>query len=64
MDPKSSSTQQQHTPTRTSSKRAKRDTVDLVTPNRPSGTAIDIPAECDRLRKEVQHKDEVLYMDL
>jgi hypothetical protein len=63
MDPKSSSAQQQHTPTRSSSKRAKRDVVDLITPNRPNDTENDIPAECERLRKELQHKNDVLFLD-
>lgn len=47
------------------SKRAKRHTVDLVTPDRPTEINIDYtPAECDRLRKEVDHKNEVFSIPL
>ena len=52
-----------------SSKRVKRDTVDLVTPDRATdhrnGTNI-IPAavETDRLQKEVTHKNEVCFPPL
>lgn len=46
-----------------SSKRVKRDTVDLVTPDRSdsrNGAHVDTASEYDRLRKEVTHKNEVL----
>lgn len=45
-----------------SSKRVKRDTVDLVTPDHSgsrNGVHVDTVSEYDRLRKEVTHKNEV-----
>jgi hypothetical protein len=80
MDPRNQLPQQQQqqqsaasqTPMTSSSKRLKRDTVDLVTSDRPdprnganttNGTAPQPPAtEAERLRKEVLHKNEVFHL--
>jgi hypothetical protein len=48
-----------------SSKRVKRETIDLITPDRPlserNKEERDVFAECERLQKEVAHKNEVRH---
>jgi hypothetical protein len=46
-----------------SAKRVKRETVNLITPDRSERINNEnIPTECDRLRKEITHKNEVQHI--